>query len=140
MLLAIDPGLHCGWALFEKSTLISCGLVTPAKWEELVSRGMLARSDVLIEEPTLYPHSKARPADVMALQLKVGELKGRFEAVGCKVELVQPRTWKRQVAKHICHLRAAKVLSDAERAVVGAARHDTWDAIAMGLWKLKRTK
>jgi hypothetical protein len=94
----------------------------------------------LIEEPTIYPHSKARPADVMALQLKVGELKGRFEAVGCKVDLVQPRTWKHSVPKPIHHARISKALTDAERRLAEGARGDTWDAIGLGLWKLGRMK
>jgi hypothetical protein len=76
----------------------------------------------------------------MALQLKVGELKGRFEAVGCRVELVQPRTWKHQVPKHIHHARASKVLTDAERELMASKRHDVWDAVALGLWKLGRLK
>ncbi len=139
MLLAIDPGARTGWAVFREAQLVSCGLTTPAKWSMLdgCSDG---KPDVVIEEPTIYPHSKANPADVMSLQLKVGELKGRFEAVGCKVTLVQPRTWKRQVTKQICHMRAAKVLTDAERSLAATANHDTWDAIALGLWYLKRTK
>lgn len=138
MLLSIDPGARTGWACFREAQLVSCGLTTPAKWPDLVRQA--DGIDVLIEEPTLYPHSKANPADVMSLQLKVGELKGRFEAVGCKVTLVQPRTWKRQVSKAICHQRAAKVLSDAERSLAATANHDTWDAIALGLWYLKRTR
>jgi hypothetical protein len=98
------------------------------------------RVGVLIEEPTLYRHSKARPADVMALQLKVGELKGRFEAVGCRVELVQPRTWKRQVPKDIHNARTLKALTDAERRLVEGQRHDVIDAVGLGLWKLGRMK
>jgi hypothetical protein len=145
MLLCIDPGAHTGWALFSAygpdwhfDTLSRCGLTTPAKWDKLASIGALC--DVLIEEPTIYPHSKARPADVMALQLKVGELKGRFEAVGRKVELVQPRTWKRSVPKRVHHARAARVLTWPEQQLVSGQRHDVWDAVCMGLWKLGRMK
>lgn len=141
MLLSIDPGAFAGWALFDGTLLIQCGLVTPGNWAYFVDEPPWSSPvNVLIEEPTLYPHSKANPASVMALQLKVGELKGRFEAVGCKVELVEPRTWKHSVPKHIHHARAAKVLNDAERALVANKRHDVWDAVCLGLWKLKRMR
>lgn len=138
MLLAIDPGAFTGWALFEAECLIGCGLVTPSNWGDLVATATPRRPAIILEEPTLYPHSKARPADVMALQLKVGELKGRFEAVGCLVELVQPRSWKGSVPKAISHARASKKLTNAERALVEGKRHDVWDAVALGLWRLRR--
>ncbi len=136
MLLTIDPGAHTGWALFRGTSLQACGLTTPAKWSNMPG----PPCDVLIEEPTLYRHGKARPADVMALQLKVGQLKGWLESVGCKVELVQPRTWKHSVPKPIHHARISKALTDAERRLAEGARGDTWDAIGLGLWKLKRMK
>lgn len=137
MLLAIDPGQRTGWALFEDQ-LKDCGVCSPASgWAQLVAESGPG-CDVIIEEPTIYPHSKARPADVMTLQLKVGELKGRFEAVGCIVELVQPRTWKRQVPKTVHNARVLKRLTDEERRIVRNAGHDTLDAIGLGLWKLGR--
>lgn len=141
MLLAIDPGNATGWALFSTSgELIECGLSSPAKWITLVTRVAPWKPDVLIEEPTLYQHSKANPASVMALQLKVGELKGRFESAGCTVRLVQPRTWKGQVPKLVHNQRTLKALSDTERALCEGARHDTLDAIGLGLWALKRVR
>lgn len=140
MLLAIDPGAFTGWAFFREDNLVACGLVTPSNWDMLTDNKMFAGCGVLIEEPTLYPHSKARPADVMALQLKVGELKGRFEAVGCLVELVQPRTWKHQVPKPVHNMRTFKALSDDERRLAEGKRHDVLDAIGLGLWKLRRMK
>lgn len=144
MLLAIDPGSYTGWALFDENILghflCECGLVIPARWDTLVSLASQWEPSVIIEEPTIYPHSKARPADVMALQLKVGQLKGRFEAIGCQVELVQPRTWKRQVPKPIHNIRTLKALSDAERRIAKGKRHDVIDAIGLGLWKLGRMK
>jgi hypothetical protein len=136
MLIAIDPGLKTGWACFREGVLVSCGLSTPERWNAL----LLDDVSVIIEEPTIYPHSKAPPADVMALQLKVGELKGRFELRGCKVELVQPREWKRQVPKPIHNMRTLKALTDAERSLAEGVRHDVLDAIGLGLWKLGRMK
>lgn len=118
--------------------LIACGYIKPERWGDLALD--YQGTNVVIEEPTIYPHSKARPADVMALQLKVGELKGRFEAAGCRVELVQPRTWKRQVPKPIHHIRIRKALTDAERALVEGQRGDVLDAVGLGLWKLGRMK
>ncbi len=142
MLLSIDPGARTGWAFFSGvgMPLVNCGLVQPALWGDLVAVYGRLCLDVLIEEPTIYPHSKARPADVMALQLKVGQLKGRFETVGCKVELVQPRTWKRGVSKPIHNRRTLKALSAIERKLAEGMRHDVLDAIGLGLWKLGRMK
>jgi hypothetical protein len=141
-LLAIDPGEKTGWAYFEDYVLQGCGLITLAKWVATFGTWLdqTASFHVIVEEPTIYPHSKARPADIMALQLKVGELKGRFEAAGCVVELVQPRTWKRQVPKSIHNDRTLKALTDDERRLAEGKRHDVLDAIGLGLWKLKRMK
>lgn len=138
--MTIDPGNHTGWARFDSALLVACGLTTPAQWLELVLVMTADRPAILIEEPTLYPHSKARPADVMALQLKVGELKGRFEMAGCKVELVQPRVWKHQIPKHVHNARTLKHLSNSERALAEGQRHDVLDAVGLGLWKLGRLK
>jgi hypothetical protein len=136
MLLAIDPGTHTGWARFDCRYLLACGYVYPRSWWSLVRPYDL----VIIEEPTIYPHSKANPVSIMTLQLKVGELKGRFESVGCKVELVQPRTWKHQVPKAIHNARTIAALIGDEKALVDGQRHDTIDAVGLGLWKLGRMK
>lgn len=140
MLLSIDPGAFTGWALFEDRTLIGCGFVTPSNWGDLVVSASPTKADILLEEPTIYPYSKARPADIMALQLKVGELKGRFEAVGCLVELVQPRSWKGSVPKPVHNMRTFKALTDEERRLAEGKRHDVLDAIGLGLWFLKRIR
>jgi len=137
--IAIDPGNRTGWAYFHANKLRACGWIRPNRWVDLVERA-LSREHIVIEEPTLYPHSKARPASVMALQLKVGELKGRFEANGCTVELVQPRTWKGQVPKAIHNRRALAALTPDEFALADGQPHDVIDAIGLGLWKLGRIK
>ena len=118
-----------------------CGLSRPGRWEQDIFPHIFTRKpNVLIEQPTIYPHSKANPTHVMALQLKVGELKGRFEMIGCVVELVEPRTWKGQVPKEIHGRRTMSVLTPAEAALAAGKRHDVLDAIGLGLWKLGRMK
>jgi hypothetical protein len=142
MILAIDPGAYTGWAFFYERALTTCGLSRPSRWFELTDCDAYAgyRPLVLIEQPTIYPHSKAPPASIMALQLKVGELKGRFEMVGCKVELVEPRVWKKQVPKTIHNARTRAALTAEELPLTVGMRHDVWDAIGLGLWKLGRLK
>lgn len=135
-LLAIDPGLTTGWAVFIGGVLETCGTVKPVLWETLA---VPPGGFVTIEEPTIYPHSKADPANVMALQLKVGELKHLFESRGYKVELVQPRTWKGGTPKEIHNARTLNKLTSVELARIPAKRtHDTIDAIGLGLWRCKR--
>jgi len=137
--IAIDPGTYTGWAYFYANKLRACDWISPRRWDELVLRAM-TREHIVIEEPTIYPHSKANPASVMALQLKVGELKGRFEMAGCSVELVQPRTWKGQVPKQVHNRRTLAALTPDEFALADGKRHDVIDAIGLGLWKLGRIK
>ena len=138
-MIAIDPGIATGWAYFYANKLRACGLVRPAQWYQLVERA-LTGEHIVIEEPTIYPHSKANPAHIMALQLKVGELKGRFEMAGCSVELVQPRTWKHQVPKQVHNRRTLAALTPDEFALADGQRHDVIDAVGLGLWKLGRIK
>jgi hypothetical protein len=135
-LLAIDPGLATGWAVFESNALTACGTIKPALWDSLsVPYGGL----VIIEEPTIYPHSKTNPAHIMALQLKVGDLRGRFTRMGYVVELVQPRSWKGQVPKEIHAGRTLKKLSAEERMRIPTKHtHDTLDAVGLGLWRIGR--
>lgn len=141
-MLTVDPGAFTGWAVFGGSELVRCGCVTPNNWAYLAEVVIPSWKivDALIEEPTIYPHSKASPVSIMALQLKVGELKGRFESVGCRVELVQPRTWKRQAPKQIHNARTFGTLTFEERVLVQGVRHDVLDAVGLGLWKLGRMK
>lgn len=142
-LIAIDPGTITGWALFLEGRLEVCGWTNPARWTTLVDvagcdipRGITR--NVVIEEPTIYPHSKADPNDIMKLQLKVGQLKNIFESRGFSVTLVQPRTWKRQVKKKVHHPRILKRLEPAEYIIARDQRHDVLDAVGLGLWKLGR--
>jgi hypothetical protein len=135
-LLAIDPGNATGWAVFVDNALESCGTIKPVLWETL---SVPPGGFVIIEEPTIYPHSKADPANIMALQLKVGDLRGFFSRRGYTVELVQPRTWKGQVPKDIHAGRTLRKLSAAERVRIPTKHtHDTLDAVGLGLWRIGR--
>lgn len=133
-LLAVDPGNVTGWALFRNGLLEASGSCGPSGWGNLTAPGF-----ALIEMPTIYPHSKADPNRIMKLQMKVGELKARFEISGSKVELVEPRTWKGRVPKEVMKGRTIRKLSAQEYArIPTGAPLDTWDAVALGLWRIGR--
>lgn len=134
MLLAIDPGNVTGWAVFngpQDQTLKGCGYGPPAA---LVG----FRPDVLvIERPQVYDarHSKGDPNDLITLAITVGRLIERMDATTVLTPL--PREWKKQLPKDICHKRALAVLSPDERRLL-VSDHNALDAVALGLWYLKR--
>lgn len=130
ILLAIDPGTRLGWALFEQGVLTAAGAQAHTCWH------FPASTVVVIEEPTIYRNSRVDPNRIKKLELKVGELRREFK--NRIVELVEPRTWKGQTPKDISHARAIAKLSPAERAIAGKYQSDKYDAIALGLWRLKR--
>lgn len=136
MLLAIDPGNDTGWALFENGMLIDAGLYFPPLDGAIM--------DLVIERPTIYPRSKARPADIVTLAINAGMHAGRASSL-TSIHWVEPRTWKGQVRKKIHHSRIVKLLSEDEKCVLrrlgvteGKA-HNVLDAVGLGLWKLGRS-
>lgn len=162
-LVALDPGSHkAGLALFRDGKLIWAGpVINPKKtkgaqgWQEmaaLVVRGTLHAWDVdtfVLERMQSYTdprHQKGPQDDLLEVQGMSACLVGAlaFRGKG-PVELVDPvpATWKGQVPKEICHQRALEVLTAEEKKVIclkpAVAKLDTLDAVALGLWALRRT-
>jgi len=57
--------------------------------------------------------------------------------------LVYPREWKGQATKEVTTARAEKALSVRERSCImlpkqKVLKHNVWDAISIGMWKLGR--
>ncbi len=141
-LLAIDPGANQGWAFFQKLsgewTLIRCGLgVIPAS---------ICPESVVIEQPVIYPHAKARPNDIITLALAAGTTVGRLVArwpdLETNVHWVQPRAWKGTINADIMTRRIESKMGPVAMDMVkelnlsASKRHNVVDAVGLGLYFL----
>lgn len=131
-LLAIDPGAHTGWALFDDGQLRACGLGNPP----------VHHADcVIIEIPQVYPAHPVPPNDLITLAFLAGRYAG---CATCEVSTVFPHQWKGNLPKNICAARVRSLLLPEERRVVDACDapakqlHNVMDAIGIGLFALGR--
>jgi len=142
VLLSIDPGEDLGWSLFGSGRLLACGLNGPEVNGQAIDR-------VIIEKPMIYPGSrqKARPADVITLAIRAGEVGGMFKSQDIHVDYVEPHIWKGgSIPKDIMQARIFRRLDDREKAALDLAgrgvapskRHNIIDSIGIGLWGLRR--
>lgn len=142
-LLTLDPGNITGVAVFFGKTLVSAAAY---KKRDVFIPIVRDPAPVLIETPRWYPHDHSDVNDLLDLSVYVGELKRFYEAMGCVVELVWPRTWKGNVPKKITNRRTVAALSPEEVALLPrrprAKDHDDnmLDAVGLGLWKLGRLR
>ncbi len=130
MLLAIDPGAHPGFAVFDRGqSLVACSTDTA-----LIDK--YSYDIVVCERPMIYPRSHARPNDIVTLAISAG----RYVALAKgKTEFwYQPRQWKGQVDKKIMQQRILRLLWPEELKLVKDANHDVFDAVGIGLFHLKR--
>lgn len=155
MLLAIDPGLSTGWAVFTPH-LQSCGMGDPPD---------LKVHHLIIEKPQVYPHTPTAQANnLITLAFQAGQYVGSIQHKALTVVL--PHVWKGTLPKPIHHLRIWKALDDAEKATVltlakgvsnylqacevwvtlrrktlpGGKECDMMDAIGLGLYALNRLR
>lgn len=146
---AVDPGKVAGWAQYTAKKLTACGIFSDWKYPQIWHSGY--EQTFVMEIPRIYPHrSKGDPNDIVDLALTTGEIRGHFRAAGCHIIEAFPRTWKGQVPKEIHHARVLKQLADDELRLLNAeARkisktnpngfdHNMLDAVALGLWFLRR--
>lgn len=139
-LLTIDPGLRTGWAYFRRWVergwqLDGAGVVEPN-----VSLGVSSPDIVIIENPQIYPHSKARPADILKLARLVGRYEERFRRASLTL-LVAPRDWKGTIDGDIMVTRIEAGFTAEERMIAtaykGGYRHNMIDAIGLGKWSVR---
>jgi hypothetical protein len=131
--LAVDPGISTGFALLDHNGVLS-----------LCGRGQVFPkcTRAVIELPQIYRKSPVPPADLITLGVRVGQYKERLEVAGAEVQLVQPATWKHQVAKNIHHPRILASLRPEELPAMRAGlkgltekqAEDVWDAIGLVKW------
>jgi hypothetical protein len=137
-LLALDPGAKTGWAAFQRFDagwkLTAGGVMSPD--DAYPARVMY--DQVVIENPVIYPHSKARPADILTLARIVGRYQERYAC--SRIELVEPRRWKGSIDGDIMLRRIEAALNAADRAVYDAVKcgykHNFTDAVGLGKWAL----
>lgn len=135
LLLAIDPGIDTGWAVFRDGELEGCGL------------GELPRGtfdEAMIECPQSYPKTRENANDLITLAFMAGRL---LEKVDARVKgRCHPREWKGQQSKTLNHDRIRKSLSSAEFVVLAGSmynitvskQHNVIDAVGIGLWAVGR--
>ena len=131
-LLAIDPGMHTGWAGFSKEDLRSCGTGRPP---------LRLASVVIVELPQIYPGHPVPPNDLVNLAFLAGRYAGASTG---KIYTVAPHAWKGNLPKDVCNARVLAKLDAVERGIVEGCdvpkgqKHNVIDAIGIGLFFLGR--
>lgn len=153
-LLAIDPGCDTGWAIFDDTRLIDCGLYStnPPKGE--YTRPLYQHYDrLVIECPMLRPRGEKNPNAILKLARNAGEWAGRYDGDHSPVvEYILPNAWKGTTKDDVSTARTKMTLTPEESKLVhgvfaglpgrnGLAesrRHNVYDAIGIGLWAVGR--
>jgi len=131
-LLAIDPGTkdNLGWAIFQDGVFTSSG-----HGDLRVIRGFLWINFVVIENPQIYPRSKARPSDILKLARIVGRIEEMYSYTA--VKLVTPREWKGTINGDVMTRRIKSQFTPREKGMIQNPTHDEVDAIGLGKWALR---
>jgi hypothetical protein len=141
-LLAIDPGLHTGWALFVKKAagldLVACGTGEPPS-----SAQPYPLWECVIECPQVYPQQAVPPNDLITLAFQAGRYAEAARVAKTRfVRTVLPHEWKGNLPKNVCAARVLSRLSPEEIGIVEemsegipkSQRHNVLDAIGIGLF------
>jgi hypothetical protein len=149
-LLALDPGIKTGVAIFQDSKLFDCGIIHFVDTQiytqnmfELTNK--VKPTNAIIERPQIYTIAnwKGDPNDLIKVAIQVGIF---IAACGpfCKVEEVTPHAWKGNRPKDIDTDYTKSLLDINElRALVNNnikkfEMHHVLDAVGVGLCFLKR--
>lgn len=165
-LISLDPGLRlCGVAVFRDGVLTWAGLARNTNLTDRGAQAWLSMADAvmhalpmgtLLRPPDLLVHElmqvyetkrqKGDPADLIELAGVSGAVVGTLDPRRAISYL--PREWKGQIGKEVHHPRARSKLSEQEAATLDrclesvpvSLRHNVMDAVALGLFQLKRLK
>ena len=148
MLLAVDSGRDCGWALFSLppkgqplsgGALVACGLrdfLHYTHWPAPVTRIVVERQ---------HPgRTRARVKDIITLAIRAGEVGGLLHYLtGVQPEYIEPNRWKGQLPKKRCNEIVEGLLRPEELAILNkikakGTKHNVLDAIGIGLFLLLR--
>jgi hypothetical protein len=143
-LLTLDPGKnYVAFAKFNDGLLVHAETVKSKKlWPESaleVAKSLKAYGPVdefVFEFPVVYPKRTRSPNDLLPLCYVNGLVTAVLEPQ--KAEAVEPARWKGTIDPDIVIARVQGALTAGEHAVCKSKDHNTWDAIGIGLWKLKR--
>ena len=144
----IDPGKASGWAQYSGGKLFACGIFSDWQYPQVWHGGF---QQLVLEVPRIYPNrSKGDPNDIVELALTAGEIRGHYRPLVTSIIEVFPASWKGQVPKDIHHARVLRELGEDERRLLDVEKrkptktnphgydHNMLDAVALGLWFLKR--
>ena len=158
--LSIDPGLSpkggTGYALFQDGALMHAGLATPSAVrleDRIVAIAHEIRSDcahygeldeVVIEKMKVYSFAKQKGSQGDIIDL--AHLGGALLHLARSAVLVEPAGWKGQVPKDVVQGLVEHRLTENENAallyslgpVARSRRHNVYDAVGIGLWRLRR--
>lgn len=151
MILCIDPGVRAaGVALFDDKELTTAWLAEGKDWEDTadsVMRKLPVNSclvqEVVVEHMQIYKQTGlAQANDLITVSMMAGRVTGLFSG-WASAKSYLPRDWKGQVPKDIMVKRVEKVISKEELKRVdwpsADKRHNVWDAISIGLFRVGRT-
>ena len=134
MIVAVDPGLHPGWAAFHAGRLVAAG----DSVESFARACPILISVGLVEVPHAYARAREKnPQAIITLAVDAGRWIERLSRLG-PVEQVWPRTWKGTAPKDVVQRRILARLDADEHALLAGLRGDAIDATGLGLWKLGR--
>lgn len=139
--IAVDPAARgFAWARYVDGVLRACGNIPT---EDLQRDLRDVGAYWIIETPQNYSTFGVAHQDLDRLRATTKEIEAWARANGGDVEYVKPFSWKGNVPKQIQHRRIFEVLSPEERVIAGPTSgpkydHNTYDAIALGLWASRR--
>lgn len=148
MLLAIDPGVQAGWALFEDGTMFKVGVIAPSvgSWAERADKvmnllsilaGQHEVSQIICEWPFYHETQGGREVAKSGALVKLSVMVGRICQMAADRQIpfsfVEVNTWKGQLPKTAVIHRIKRRLG--ETACTGIKTH-AWDAVGIGLHHL----
>lgn len=138
-LLAIDPGTrgNMGWARFWRGYFIDAGEGVPSD----IAPHIYGADEIVFEHPQIYRarHSKGDPNKLLGLVKQIGYIQGLANSThACKFTEYQPHAWKGSANKRIPQERARALWTENDSPQPPSRMIDAWDAIALGMFHLKR--
>lgn len=93
---------------------------------------------VVIESMQIDRRSRRASSDLLELSAIGGAILSLANDRGLTTFSYRPKVWKGNTPKDVSKARAKEALSTEELSRIADDNHDTWDAIALGLFHLKR--
>ena len=153
--LAIDPGLHLGWAMFKHTPHrfhppLSCGEFHRKRnrgldWRTAATSVLVALDEMLgrhrnlsvvVEWPFIAPGTEAKGEDVLKIQYMVGWIAATCHRERHDFYPVPVRDWKGQLSKEMTHRRIRTFLDSLSVPWEEPESGHTLDAIGIGSWWL----